>query len=222
MISENITGFLEALKENNNRDWFNANKDWYESVKKEFEAFAGKLILSFGKVDKEIAYLEPKNCTYRIYRDIRFSADKTPFKNNMGAYLVKGGKSSGLAGYYFHLEEGSNMIAGGLWMPMPDVLKKLRREIYDNTDEFLKIIENKNFKKHFSQLDSEMKLKNPPKDYPKDFEHIDLLKYKSYTVSKHVNEKQLQSPKLVDEIVEAFTAMMPFNRFLNTAIMNND
>jgi uncharacterized protein (TIGR02453 family) len=221
MISENITGFLEALKENNNRDWFNANKDWYDSARKEFDVFTAKLIAAFGKVDKEIAYLEPKNCTYRIYRDIRFSADKTPFKYNMGAYLVKGGKKSGLAGYYFHVEPGTNMISGGLWMPMPDVLKKLRREIYDNADEFLKIIENKNFKKYFKQLDDGMKLKNPPKDYPKDFEHIDLLKYKCYTTSKMIDNKLLHSEALVSEVVDAFTVMIPFNKFINTAITSD-
>lgn len=215
-----ILSFLEALKENNNREWFAANKSWYDKLKKEFEGFAVQLITVTAKIDKDIAYLEPKDCTYRIYRDTRFSTDKTPYKTNMGVFMVKGGKNSGNAGYYVHLEPGMFFLSGGVWMPMPDTLKKIRTEIYENIDEFLEIVEGKGFKKHFKNFDQELKLKNPPKDFPKDFEHIDYLKYKSYTVSKPISSDLLFSKNFFKEVEGVFSALAPLNRFLNQAITN--
>jgi uncharacterized protein (TIGR02453 family) len=220
MISTRITDFLEALKENNNRDWFQKNKKWYDEIKAEFDVFTTALIANISKIDKDIAYLEPKDCTYRIYRDTRFSLDKTPYKTNIGAYIVKGGKKSGLAGYYFHIEPGLNMLAGGIYMPMPDVLKKLRTEIYENIDEFLEIINNKQFVKHFGKIDVDMKLKSAPKDFPKDFQYIEYLKFKNYSVSKSFNNELLHSNKIMDEVTTVFSALLPLNRFLNNAVEN--
>jgi uncharacterized protein (TIGR02453 family) len=222
MDTKSILSFLEELSENNSREWFAENKPKYENAKIEFEKFVTGIITEFGKIDKEIAYLEPKNVTYRIYRDTRFSSDKTPYKTNMGAFLVKGGKSSGNAGYYFHIDPAGCFVAGGMYMPMPDVLKKVRREIFDNIEEFIEIIENKNFKKHFPKLDEDSKLKSFPKDFPKNFEHIDYLKYKSYTFSKPISYNTLNSKNLLNEILRAFTALVPFNKFLNTAKSGND
>jgi uncharacterized protein (TIGR02453 family) len=136
----------------------------------------------------------------------------------MGAYMVKGGKKSGLAGYYFHIEPGLNMLAGGIYMPMPDVLKKLRKEIYENIDEFLEIINKPVFIKHFGKIDDESKLKTPPKDFPKDFEYIEYLKFKNYTVSKDLPANLLHSNKLKDEITTVFSALVPLNKFLNNAL----
>jgi uncharacterized protein (TIGR02453 family) len=222
MITKKITDFLELLKENNNRDWFNANKNLYTEVKKEFEGFTSEMIANIGNFDKEIQYLEPKDCTYRIYRDTRFSNDKTPYKINIGAYMTKGGKNSGFAGYYFHIEPGNYFLAGGIYMPMPDVLKKVRTEIYENTDEFISIIQNPVFLKHFGPLDDSSKLKTPPKGFPKDFQHIEYLKFKNYLVEKPVSARLLFSDGLMKEIVEVFQAMMPMNKFLNAAISGND
>jgi TIGR02453 family protein len=218
MISARLTDFLEALKKHNDRDWFQKNKKWYDEVKSEFDEFTIKLIATVAKIDKDVAYLEPKDCTYRIYRDTRFSGDKTPYKTNFGAYLVKGGKKSGFAGYYFHIEPGSNMLAGGIYMPMPDVLKKLRREIYENIDEFIEIVENREFVKHFGHIDDESKLKTPPKDFPKDFPHIEYLKFKNYTVAKNLAPQMLHGPKLMEEVITVFKALVPLNKFLNNAL----
>ncbi len=218
MLNPEILTFLETIKENNNREWFTENKLWYDKIKSEFDLFATKLIAITGKIDKEIAYLEPKNCTYRIYRDTRFSSDKTPYKCNMGVFMVKGGKSSGNAGYYFHLEPDLIFLSGGIYMPLPETLKKIRSEIYNNIDEFIEIIENKHFRKHFSNFDQEQKLKNPPKDYPKDFEHVDLLKYKSYTVSKMLDKDTVFNDKFFNQVEDVFSALAPFNKFLNQAI----
>jgi len=218
MISTRLTGFLEALKKNNNREWFQKNKPWYDEVKNEFDVFTTKLIATTGKIDKDVLYLEPKDCIFRIYRDTRFSSDKTPYKTNFGAYLVKGGKKSNFAGYYFHIEPDSSLLAGGIYMPMPDVLKKLRTEVYENIEEFLEIIETPVFVKHFGHIDDSMKLKTPPKDFPKDFPHVEYLKFKNYSVSKDISTQMLHSNKLMDEVVTVFTAMVPLIKFFNNAL----
>ncbi len=218
MISKNLINFLETLKENNTREWFNANKAWYNEVKVEFESFTSKMITVVGNIDKEVAYLEPKDCLFRIYRDTRFSNDKTPYKTNMGSYVVKGGRNSGYAGYYFHIEPGVSFLAGGIYMPMPDVLKKLRTAIYENIDEFLEIINNSVFIKHFGKIEDDAKLKTPPKGFPKEFEHIEYLKFKNYSVLKNVPVKLIHSEKLFEEMKEVFIVLKPLIHFLNQAI----
>jgi uncharacterized protein (TIGR02453 family) len=220
MINKELVSFFEKLNHNNNREWFQQNKPEYDKLKKEFEVFVAQVIAVWSKTDKSIAYLEPKDCVFRIYRDTRFSKDKTPYKNNTGAYMVKGGKNSPNAGYYIHVEPGGSFIAGGIYMPMPDVLKKVRTSIYENIDEFLEIINNPTFVKHFGKIDDEMKLKTPPKGFPKDFEHIEYLKFKNYTVSKAVSQQVLCSSKLMDEVITVFSAMQPLISFMNEIIDN--
>ena len=218
MINKELIRFFDELKENNNREWFQENKPRYDLLKKDFDQFVSKMIASVSTIDKDISYLEPKDCVFRIYRDTRFSKDKMPYKNNTGAFMVKGGKSSGNAGYYLHIEPGASFLAGGVYMPFPDVLKKIRTSVYDNIDEFLDIVNNSKFLKHFGKIDDEAKLKTPPKGFPKDFEHVEYLKFKNYTVSKALSPQMLHSNKLMDEITEVFGVLMPLNRFLNSAI----
>lgn len=216
---ETAHGFLSILKENNYKEWFHANKDLYNDAKKEFEDLVNALIAEIHSFDKEIGYPEAKDCVFRIFRDVRFSNDKTPYKTNMGAYMARGGtRKSEYGGYYFHLEPGNCMLAGGIWMPQPDILKGIREEIYHNIDEFVEIINNKNFKKHFNSIDSDSVLKNAPKDYPKNWPHVDLLKFKSYTVSKIIPDELVQSDKVIPTAVEVFKALMPLNKFFNRVI----
>jgi uncharacterized protein (TIGR02453 family) len=211
--------FLSALKENNYKEWFHANKEFYNEAKKEFEDFTNLLIGEIHVFDKEIGYPEAKNCIFRIFRDIRFSANKTPYKSNFGAYIARGGsRKSAYGGYYFHFEPGNSMLAGGVWMPQPNILKGIREEIYHNADEFLEIIKDQKFKKHFTGMDGDAVLKNAPKDYPKDWEYIDLLKFKSYTISKAIPDELVQSEKIIPVTVEVFKAMVPLNKFFNRII----
>jgi uncharacterized protein (TIGR02453 family) len=221
MISKNITDFLKQLSENNNREWFNDNRKSYETAWGEFVEFTKQFILAVASIDKGVAYLEPKDCLFRIYRDVRFSTDKSPYKSNFGAYVVKGGKKSPYAGYYVHVDPTGNFLAGGIYMPMPDILKKVRTEIYENPTDFLSIIQSPSFVKHFSELDQSDKLKTNPKDFPKDFEHIDLLRHKSYTVSKNITDSTLHSSLFMNEIIDVFKTLHPFNNFINNAIDNN-
>lgn len=211
--------FLSLLKENNYKEWFHENKPFYEEAKKEFEEFVALLIKEVKLIDAEIGYPEPKDCIFRIFRDIRFSNDKTPYKTNFGAFVAKGGnRKSEYGGYYFHLEPGNALLAGGIWMPQPDILKAIREEIYHNADEFLTILSDKEFKKHLGELNQEYMLKTAPKDYPKDWSHINLLKYKSYTVSKALPDEIISGPKLLGEVHTVFKSIMPINKFFNKVI----
>jgi uncharacterized protein (TIGR02453 family) len=220
MKLEKSLDFLSLVKENNYKEWFHVNKPLYDEAKSEFEGFVNNLIKEVYSIDKEIGYPEPKNCIFRIFRDIRFSPDKTPYKSNFGVFLAKGGnRKSEYGGYYFHLEPENCMLAGEIWMPQPDILKAVREEIYHNIDEFLTIINSAGFKKHFSGIDTDSVLKNAPKDYPKDWPQIEYLKFKSYTVSKIVPEEIVRKGEgLLKEVHEVFSAMAPLNRFFNRVI----
>ena len=146
------------------------------------------LIAELKQMDKTISHLEVKDCTFRIFRDVRFTTDKTPYKINFGAFMARGGgRKSEFGGYYFHLEPGSCMAGGGVWMPQPDILKAMRQEIYMNPEEFLEIIQSPDFNKQFDGLFQEYKLKTAPKDFPKDWPHIEWLKYKSYATGKPIS-----------------------------------
>ena len=214
MISKRTFNFLTELKDNNNRDWFQSNKAWYDEAKGDFENYVSKLISEIYQFHPEIGPIEPKSAVFRIYRDVRFSKDKSPYKTNMGAHVVVGGKKSGNAGYYFHLEPGGSFLAGGAHMPSPDNLKALRKEIYENIDEFLGIIKNKDFIQYFGEIMDE-KLVNPPKGFPADFPHIELLKHKGYTVWKPLPDDLVLGQDLLKELGKGFRIMKPFIDFIN-------
>ncbi|MFC2104132.1 DUF2461 domain-containing protein [Bacteroidota bacterium] len=218
MLSKNLLQFLGELKENNYKEWFHENKPRYQILKKEFEQFIAHTIADIAQFDKSVQSLEPKHCIFRINRDIRFSKDKSPYKTNFGGFIVPGGKNAGHAGYYVHIEPGNCFLAGGIYMPPSDRLKAVRTEIYENIDDFKKILNDKNFKQHFKEISSEDQLKNAPKGFPKDFENIDLLRHKHYTVIKYIEEKLITSDKFAHEVRETFKVLYPFNRFINEAI----
>lgn len=216
-ITKDTLNFLNDLKKNNNRDWFQANKDRYDAARAEFLNLAGILLGEIQAIDPNIGPLKPGDTIFRIYRDVRFSSDKSPYKTHMGAYFVKGGKQSGNAGYYFHLEPGGSFTAGGIWQPAPDILKAVRMEIYENPDEFRSIIKNKTFIDNFGEIHGE-KLKTPPKGFPTDFSEIEWLKYKSFTVFRNIPDKLILSEQLIEDSARVFALILPFNRFINYAI----
>jgi uncharacterized protein (TIGR02453 family) len=217
MISKSIIEFLNLLKLNNTREWFHANKELYDQAKKDFEVYTSELIKEISLFDKSVEYLEPKDCIFRIFRDIRFSKDKTPYKVNFGAYIVKGGKKGGNAGYYIHIQPGESFLAGGIYMPPPEILKTLRNGIYENIDEFLKIISSKSFIKYFDKVDGE-KTKNVPPGFPKEFEHADFLKFKSYNVIHYINDELLVKNSFDKYALGVFREMLDFNNFINNCI----
>ncbi len=221
MILPGTIDFLEELKRNNYKEWFHENKATYQKAKKNIEDFINKIILEFGKVDESILSLNPKDCMFRINRDIRFSNDKSPYKTNFGIYFSKGGKKSKYSGYYVHIEPDGFFVGGGLYHPPTPTLKLIRNEIYFNLDKFLTIVENNEFKNEFGGIQGE-KLTNPPKGYPKEFEGIEWLKFKSYTVMKNVNRNSILSGNFADEVIRLFTLMKPIVQFLNEGIDNEE
>ncbi len=214
---KNILDFLTTLKSNNNREWFNANKSLYIEAKDTFEEFINGIIPKINKFDPEIGSITAKDCVFRIYRDVRFSKDKSPYKTNMGGFMAKGGRKGGFAGYYIHIDPEQSFIAGGNHMPPPDKLKKLRQEIMYNVDQFKAIINKPSFKKAFTKIDGE-KLSRPPKDFPADFPDIDLLKFKSYVVMHNFDSNEMLNKDYESYVLKIFKEMYPLNQFLNKAM----
>jgi len=213
--------FLKKLKNNNNRDWFEAHKNDFNEAKLEFEEFVQKLIGTISKFDKSVSPdLKAKDCVFRIYKDVRFSKDKTPYKTNFGASINPGGKKSLQAGYYFHVQPGNIFIAGGNYMPPPDMLQAIRQEIDYNGDKLEKILKAKSYTAYFDGLDQEDKLKTVPKGYDKEHKHLELLKLKSFIAFTNVDEKKLNSKDILTYLGNGYKAMLPLNQFLREAIDN--
>jgi len=219
MLQASTIKFLKDLKKNNNKPWFEKNKPAYLDAKGDMDQFVQKVIDGLGKIDADIAPLQSKDCQYRIYRDVRFSKDKTPYKSHMGAFLNKGGKKSPTAGYYFHCEPGRNIVGGGLWMPMPPELNKVRQEIDYNFPEWKKIVNNSTFKKLYPEgLNKEEILSRPPKGYDEENPAIEFLKLKSFFSNRTLSDAEMQSKSAVKEIVRSFQAMKGFINFFNRAL----
>jgi len=209
--------FLIQLALNNNRTWFNANRDLYNSARKEFNQFIDILIPVIKDIDPEINVLSAQECTFRIFRDARFSRGGSPYKTNFGAHIAKGGRKSSYAGFYVHMEPNGSFVGGGIYMPQPKYLKAIRTEIYENTQEYKAIINSANFKRYFDEIYGE-KLKTAPRDFPKDYKDIDLLKNKHYAVTHNVDDAFWTSERLIEDLTQIFKAQYVFNRFLNKAI----
>ena len=220
MLQTSTLKFLKDIRKNNNREWFAANRERYDNVKEDFEQFIAALIIELTKVNKNLGGLEPKDCVFRIYRDVRFSKNKDPYKSNLSASIKEGGRKGGKCGIYIHIEPGGewgNMIAGGFWQPEAADLKAIRQEIEYHTDEFKKIINNKDFKKWFGELEGE-KLKNAPKGVDKNHPDLELFKYTSYIISHEIATKDVTTKSLIKECVAGYKVMKPMLDFLNRAI----
>lgn len=219
MHTQNIIRFLTELNQNNNREWFAENKAWYENVKSEFENISKALILEIATFDEEIKNVEAKDCVFRIYRDTRFAADKTPYKTHFGVYIATaGGRKSERAGYYLHLDPAGSFVAAGVWCPQPNILKELRQSIYHNIEEFNEIRNAEDFKKHFVGFYEDGKLKKVPTGFPKDFPDAELLKLKHYMVEYKLNDDILNSTEFVKKVAEVVKAAYPMNCFLNYTV----
>jgi uncharacterized protein (TIGR02453 family) len=214
-----IQPFLKSIAKNNNREWFEKNKPKYLVAKQSFEDFLEAFHLELLKFDESVAGLNPRKLGFRIYRDVRFSKDKRPYKVNMGAGFSPGGKMMQEPGYYIHIEPGNkSFIAAGLYMPDSANLAKIRQEIDYNSKGFLKILNDKNFKKYFSGLDDFDRVKTAPKGYPKDHPQIDLLKNKSFISSHAFTDKEVNDKKFPKKVAEVCKAIKPLNDFLREAI----
>lgn len=207
--------FLRNLEKNNNREWFNENKTLYQEAQQDVISFVEKLIEEMADFDEEMGKLEAKKSVFRIYRDTRFSKDKTPYKTNFGAGLGMG-KGNKISGYYLHIEPGKSFLAGGVYKPEPTVLKTIRQEISAFGDEFKAILEQDEFRNYFRGLSVEDKLKKVPQGFEKDDKMAEYLKLKHFIVTHPVSDEQLLSENAVKEFTKIFKAMKPLNDFLQT------
>ena len=217
MLQSSTLKFLKDLKKNNNKPWFDTHRKEYDAAKIDFATFIQAVIDKHSKSDPTIKSIVAKDCMFRINRDVRFSKDKSPYKTNMGAYINRGGKKSVFAGYYFHCEPGGqSMAGGGLWMPMPPHLAKVRQEIDYNFDEWKKITGSRGFKKMFPKgVEGIETLSRPPKGYDEENPAIDYLKMKCFIVSRDLSDADLQSRNLLKEVLKTFAMMKEFIDFLN-------
>lgn len=212
---KDILHFLRELRTHNNREWFNTHKKEYTELRTRFETYVNQLIGLIGDKDDELHGLEASSCLYRIYRDIRFSPDKTPYKTHFAAYMAKGGKSSPRAGYYLHIEPGNCLLCGGIWCPQPPLLKALRQSVYDNCDEFLEILHEPSFREIYHGLDNERALKVMPRPFPKDFPYPELLKQRDYLAYASKDDAFFESGDWLHRTADELLVLYPFNRFLN-------
>jgi uncharacterized protein (TIGR02453 family) len=213
--------YLEELNRNNNREWFNANKQRYIETKSHFDHFAQQLLDRLASEDLSLSGLRLEQCTYRIYRDLRFSSDKTPYKTHFSAYFAPEGKSSGLAGYYIHIEPEQghflkkSFLAAGAHCPTPKELRSIREEFLDNGQLLHQSIKSA----APFELDFESALKRPPKDFPQDSPWIKYIKLKDFTLFKPLGIRNLYDPKFLNECIDELLKCKDFNELLNRAII---
>ena len=218
---KDVMTFLNGVLVNNNRPWFQENKDLYQKAQNKIYAMAETLISGISKFDSSIKNLSVSDCTYRIYRDIRFSPDKRPYKTHMGIYVCPNGKKSGLAGYYLHFEGdgaeyiGCNGLFTGLWNPDKNTLKSIREDICYDGDAFEEAIKKAaNF-----TLDTSNSLTKNPKDFPPHHKHDTLLRLKQYNLVQKLPEGMPYSDHLIEWAWEEFKTSSEFNNLLNRAAM---
>ena len=218
MLAKETIDFLKKLGKNNNREWFQANKKAFDAAQDNVTAFAGYLIGEAGKFDDEVAAVDPKSCVFRIYRDVRFSKDKSPYKVNLGAYIAPGGRKSMQPGYYFHLQPGASFIAGGKHRPDGPELLKIRTAVANNTDEFLKIVNNKSFTDVLGNLWND-RLKSVPKGFNPEHKAAEYLKLKEFMAFSELHDdKALTSAEFPKQLVAMMKEMYPLVAFLRKAL----
>ena len=210
--------FIQELAENNNRDWFNAHKKRYQDALELFRDFAGELLTGISHFDPSIGNLEPKDTIFRIYKDVRFSKDKLPYKTHFGCWMAKGGRKSADAGYYFHLEPGNSFMAAGVWMPPKEQLNLIRQEILYHPDPYLKLIKAPVMKDHYERGGKEDMLKKGPVGYPKDFTYMEELKYKHYVWSRSYSNSEVQHKDFTGSVVQDYKGLHPLVSYLNHAM----
>ncbi|TGK55571.1 DUF2461 domain-containing protein [Leptospira kanakyensis] len=213
-IGKNILQFLSELKINNNRNWFLENKVRFQEIQNELIMLTGSLLGEIEKFDKTLKGVDPKSCIFRIYKDVRFSKDKSPYKTHFGIFMRGGNRKIDGTGYYLHIEPDGSLLGGGCYQPEPKALQQIRERILVNTKSFRKIIENQKFVQNFGTTFYAEKLKTAPKGFAKDHPAIEFLKYKGFAVGKKIKNSDLTSNHFMDDAIQSFRTIYPLNQFL--------
>jgi uncharacterized protein (TIGR02453 family) len=224
MLSKETLQFLDDLKANNNRDWFLDNKKRYEALKNDYKQLVSDFLDAMKPLDPSLEMLEVKNCSFRINRDIRFSKDKTPYKTHLGIWLSSGAKGMNRSGYYIHIQNGGSFIAGGLYCPEANDLKKMRKEIAFFHDDLEEILSEKKFNKEFENFDRTdgNVLKNPPRGYEKEHPAIEFLKLKSFECSQKFDITAAAQNDFVATMSQKLITLKPLNDFINRALTSDE
>lgn len=213
MLTLSTLEFLQELAENNNRDWFTEHRKRYDAAKKEMEALVKDLIKGIGEFEN-LPNTEPKDCLFRINRDIRFSKDKAPYKQWLSAAVGPGGRHSGRIDFYLHIQPGESFLGAGMWNPTPKQLAKFRQEIDFNPEALKNIIEAPEFRAYFPEAWGES-LQRTPKGYPENHPDIALLKRKQLFFMHKYTDAEVTSPHFSQEIVNGCRLIKPYCDFLN-------
>jgi len=213
-IDKSTLAFLAELAEHNTREWFQQHKKRYETARKEYITFLDELLQQMQHFEPAARGQQGKDLVFRIYRDVRFSNDKRPYKHHFGAYVAEGGRKSIAPGYYLHLAaDNKSFVAGGLWMPPADYLKAVRQEIDYNLDSFKSIVEEDSFRARFGALQGEQ-LKTTPKGYDKENPALPYLRFKSWNAVMPLPDATVLRKDFMHVVLEAFQAVKPLNDFL--------
>ncbi|PKA25103.1 TIGR02453 family protein [Leptospira sp. mixed culture ATI2-C-A1] len=217
-ISKTVLSFLTELKLNNNRNWFLENKDRYVAIQNELVLMTGYLLAGIEKFDKSVQGVDPKSCIFRIYKDVRFSKDKSPYKTHIGIFLRGGTKKIDGTGYYLHIEPDHSLVGGGCYGPDPKSLHKIRERMISDTKTLKSILDDRKFVQDFGTEFYAEKLKTAPKGFAKDHPLIELLKYKGFAVAKKIKNSELTSDQFLNETLKSYRNIYPLNQFLEKAM----
>lgn len=213
-----ILDFLNELKDHNEKEWMEANRKYYQQAREEFKKLTGYILEALKPHDPGLEGVSVSDCIFRINRDIRFSADKTPYKNWMSAVIAEGGRHSLSAIYYLHLQpQNESRVAGGMYQPAGEQLRKIRQEVDYNAAELKQIVSEAGFQEHFGQIQGE-KLSRAPKGYPADHPNIELLKLKSFIAMESFTDEEVIQDDFAAKVIESYRIVQPFNDYLNVAI----
>ena len=215
-----IHDFLDRLRVNNNREWFNLHKEEYRAAQAQFDAIVERLVQGLQTMDPLLGALSVKECTYRIYRDTRFSLDKSPYKTHMSAYICPHGRKSGYAGYYLHVEPvgdgliGRSILASGAHCPEPRFVQSIREEIWDNGAAFQNSID----RAEGWMLDRSVALKRVPKGFPADSPMADYFRLKDFILERDLSAELMDATDPVEPLLDMYRTTVEFNHILNRAI----
>lgn len=219
MITKTILRFLSSIKKNNNKAWLDANRPLYDTSKEEFTAEVAEILKGIVAFDSTFSNLTPKECMFRLNRDVRFSKEKHPYKTNYAAYFNAAGKKGAGAGYYMHIEPGKSFAAIGIWQPPTEDLSKIRQEIDYNFDEWKKIAGSKIFKKIFNLgFNMSDSLVRAPKGYEETNPAIEYLRMKNFVACRSFTDAELADKKFTKELVNTFKNGKPMIDFINRSL----